>query len=164
MHSKDYWNLQSGCRVNMSRCRNFPVFSFVMVSNNKKSFDSIWLDLTRSTNDPHGCCPHRNIWVRMCCCCRLPANKIQTVNTGGSIWRLLKTNINTSQFVTSSSKILCSEKSFHILHFLYIFKANWTELIDESANVCLHFSGHVTSQSFTRVLSFCWNSRCIYFL
>ena len=36
MHSKDYWNLQSGCGVNMSRCRNFTVFSFVMVSNNKK--------------------------------------------------------------------------------------------------------------------------------
>ena len=36
MHSKDYWNLQSGCRVNMSWCRNFTVFSFLMVSNNKK--------------------------------------------------------------------------------------------------------------------------------
>ena len=36
MHSKDYWNLQSGCRVNMSRCRNFTISSFVMVSNNKK--------------------------------------------------------------------------------------------------------------------------------
>ena len=35
MHSKDYWNLQSGCQVNMSRCRNF---SFVMVSNNKKVY------------------------------------------------------------------------------------------------------------------------------
>ena len=35
-YSKDYWNLQSGCRVNMSRCRNFTVFSFVMVSNNNK--------------------------------------------------------------------------------------------------------------------------------
>ena len=37
----------------------------------------------------------RNIWVRMCCCCRLPANKIQTVNTGGSIQSLLSTNIIT---------------------------------------------------------------------
>ena len=35
MHSKDYWNLQSGYRATMSRCRNFTVFSFVMVSNNK---------------------------------------------------------------------------------------------------------------------------------
>ena len=37
----------------------------------------------------------RNIWVRMCCCCRLPANKMSTVNTGGSIQRLLKPNIIT---------------------------------------------------------------------
>ena len=36
MHSKDYWNVKSVCRVNMSRCRNFTIFSFVMVSNNKK--------------------------------------------------------------------------------------------------------------------------------
>ena len=70
---------------------------------------------------------------------------------------------NTSQFFTSSRKISCSEKSFHIFHFLYIFKTNGTELIDESANVCLHFSGHVTSQAFERVLSVCWNSRCTYF-
>ena len=71
---------------------------------------------------------------------------------------------NTSQFFTSSRKNLCSEKSFHIFHFLYIFKTNGTELIDESADVCLHFSGHVTSQAFERVISFCWNSRCMYFL
>ena len=38
---------------------------------------------------------------------------------------------NTSQFFTSSRKISCSKKSFHILHFLYIFKTNGTELIDE---------------------------------
>ena len=61
----------------------------------------------------------------------------------------------TSQFFTSSRKISCSEKSFHVLHFLYIFKTNGTELIDESADVCLHFSGHVTSHAFERVLSFC---------
>ena len=61
---------------------------------------------------------------------------------------------NTSQFFTSSQKILCSEKSFHTLHFLYVFKTNGTELIDESVDVCLHFSGHVTSQAFERVLSF----------
>ena len=41
---------------------------------------------------------------------------------------------------------------------------NRTELIDESADVCLHFSGHVTSQAFERALSFCLNSRCMYFL
>ena len=35
MHSKDYWNLQSGCLVNMSRCRNFTISSFVMVSKKK---------------------------------------------------------------------------------------------------------------------------------
>ena len=36
MHSKDYWNLQSGYRVNMSKCKNFTIFSFVMVSIIKK--------------------------------------------------------------------------------------------------------------------------------
>ena len=29
---------KSGCRVNMSSCRNFSVFSFVIVSNNKKVY------------------------------------------------------------------------------------------------------------------------------
>ena len=43
---------------------------------------------------------------------------------------------NTSQFFTCSRKISRSEKSFHIFHFLYIFKTNGTELIDESADVC----------------------------
>ena len=62
---------------------------------------------------------------------------------------------NSSQFFTSSRKISCSEKSFHIFHFLFILKTNGTELIDESADACLHFSGHVTSQAFERVLSFC---------
>ena len=62
---------------------------------------------------------------------------------------------NTSQFFTSSRKISWSEKGFHIFHFLYIFKTNGTELIDESADVCLHFSGHATSQAFERVFSFC---------
>ena len=57
---------------------------------------------------------------------------------------------HTSQFFTSSRKISCSEKSFHIFHSLYTFKKNG------------HFSGNVTSQAFERVLSFCWNSRCIY--
>ena len=38
-----------------------------------------------------------------------------------------------------------------------MLKTNGTELIDESADVCLHFSGHVTSPAFGRVLSFCWN-------
>ena len=71
---------------------------------------------------------------------------------------------NTSQFFTSSRKISCSEKSFHIFHFLYIFKTNLNEHIDESADVCLHFSGHVTSQASERVLSFCWNSRCMHCL
>ena len=71
---------------------------------------------------------------------------------------------NTSQFFTSSQKISCAEKSFHIFYFLNIFKMNGTELIDKSVDVCLHFSGHVTSQAFERVLSFCWNARCMYFL
>ena len=71
---------------------------------------------------------------------------------------------NTSQLFTSSRKISRSEFFFHIFHFLSIFKTNGTELIDESADVCLHFSGHVTSQAFERVLSFCFNSRCTYCL
>ena len=45
-----------------------------------------------------------------------------------------------------------------------MLKTNETELIDESADVCLHFAGHVTSPIFGRVLSFCWNSCCVYFL
>ena len=69
---------------------------------------------------------------------------------------------NTSQFFTSSRKISCSI-FFYIFHFLYIFKTNQTELIDESADGCLHFSGHETSQAFERVLRFCWNSCCVYF-
>ena len=71
---------------------------------------------------------------------------------------------NTSQFFTSSRKISCSEKSFHTINFLYIFKTNGTELAEESADACLNFPGHVTSYAFERVLSFCWNSRCMYFL
>ena len=35
-----------------------------------------------------------------------------------------------------------------------MLKTNGTELIDESANGCLHFSGRVTSPAFGRVLSF----------
>ena len=31
-----------------------------------------------------------------------------------------------------------------------MLKTNGTELIDESADVCLHFSGHVTSPVFLR--------------
>ena len=71
---------------------------------------------------------------------------------------------NTSQFFTSSRKISCYEKSFYIFYFSYMFETNGTELIDKSADVSLHFSGHVTSQAYERVLSFCWNSRCMYFL
>ena len=32
-----------------------------------------------------------------------------------------------------------------------MLKTNGTELIDESGDVCLHFSGHVTSPAFGRV-------------
>ena len=38
---------------------------------------------------------------------------------------------------------------FYIFDFLYMLKTNGTELIDESGNVCLHFSGHVTSPAHT---------------
>ena len=61
-------------------------------------------------------------------------------------------------------KFSVRKKVFIYFIFLHILKTNGTELIDESANVCLHFSGHVTSQAFERVLSFCWSSRCLYFL
>ena len=68
----------------------------------------------------------RNIWVRMCCCCRLPANKIQTANTGGSIQRVLKTNIITlHNSLQVHVKFRVSEKSFHIFHFIYIFINEW---------------------------------------
>ena len=63
-----------------------------------------------------------------------------TVNTGGCIQRLLKTNIITlHNSLQVHVKFSCSEKSFHIFHFIYIFKTNMTELINESADVCLHF-------------------------
>ena len=62
----------------------------------------------------------RNIWVCMCCCCLLAANKIQTVNTGGASKDFINEYNETSQFVTSSRKISCSEKSFHIFIF-YIY-------------------------------------------
>ena len=58
----------------------------------------------------------------------------------------------------------CVRKKFLYVSFFIYAKTNGTELIDESADVCLHFSGHVTSPAFGRVLSFCWNSRCVYFL
>ena len=45
-----------------------------------------------------------------------------------------------------------------------MLKTNGTELIEESADVCLHFSGFVMSPAIGRVLSFSWNSRCTYFL
>ena len=44
-----------------------------------------------------------------------------------------------------------------------MLKMNGTELVSKSADVCLHFSGHVTSPAFGRVL-FLLNSRCTYFL
>ena len=158
MHSKDYWNLQSGCRVNMSRCKNFTSFSIVMVSNNKKSLYHIrvlccfycliistspWmLSLEIFVSVYAAAADYRQIRYRP----SIPAAPSTTFKNEYN---------NTSQFCTSSRKISCSEKSFHIFHFLYIFKTNGTELIDESADVCLHFSSHVTSQAFERVPSFC---------
>ena len=52
----------------------------------------------------------------------------------------------------------------YFIFYVCLIKTNGTELIDESADVCLHFSGHVTSPAFGRVQSFCWNSRCASFL
>ena len=96
----------------------------------------------------------RNIWVGMCCCCRLLANMIQTANTGGSIRRLLKTNIITLHNSLQVHVKFRVRKKVFIYFIFYILKTNATELIDESADVCLHFSGHVTSQAFERVISF----------
>ena len=71
---------------------------------------------------------------------------------------------NTSQFFTSSRKFRVRKKVFIYFIFYIYLKRMGLNLIDESADVCLHFSGHVTSQAIERVLSFCWNSRCVYFL
>ena len=90
----------------------------------------------------------RNIWVHICCCCRLPANTIQPVNTGGSIQRLLKMNIITLHNSVQVHVKFRVQKKVHIFHFLYIFKTNGTELIDESADVCLQFSGLWKSTQF----------------
>ena len=149
----------------MSSCRNFTVFSFVMVSNNKKVC-SISERYVSSINIQ---CP----WMLSLeifgsvCAAAVDYRQIRyrpSILAGASKDFINEYN-NTSQFFTSSRKISCSKKSFHIFHFfINIFKTNGTQLIDESADVCLHFSGHVTSQAFKRVLSFSWNSRCMYFL
>ena len=63
----------------------------------------------------------RNIWVGMCCCCRLPANKIQTANTGGSIQRLLKTNIITLHSSLQVPVNFRVRKKVFIYLFFYIY-------------------------------------------
>ena len=95
----------------------------------------------------------RNIWV---CAAAADYRQIRyrpSIPAGASKDFINEYN-STSQFFRSSRNISCSEKSFHIFHFVYIFKTNGTELINESADVCLHLSGNVTSQAFERVLSF----------
>ena len=64
----------------------------------------------------------RNIWVRMCCCCRLPANKIQTVvNTGGSIQRLLKPNIITLHNSLQVHVKFSGRKKVFIYFIFYVY-------------------------------------------
>ena len=160
---------KSGCLVNMWSCKNFTVFSFVIVFNNKKKFvpyQSIMLLLL--SNNINIQSPWMLSLEILGSVCAAAADYRQIryspwIPAGASKDFINEYN-NTSQFFTSSRKILCLEKSFHLFHLLYIFKMNGTEVIDESAVVCLHFSGHVTSQAFERVLSFCWNSRCMYFI
>ena len=153
----------------MTSCRNFTNFSFVMVSNNKKVYTIsecyVASIVSNNINIQSPWMLHLEIFGSVCAAAA-DYRQIRyrpSILAGASKVFINEYN-NTSQFFTSSRKISCSEKSFHMFHFLYIFKTNGTELIDESADVCLHFSGHVTSQAFERVLSFCLNSRCMYFL
>ena len=64
----------------------------------------------------------RNIWVRMCCRCLLPANKTQTANTGGSIQRLLKTNIITlHNYLQVQVKFRVRKKVFiYFIFYIYL--------------------------------------------
>ena len=69
----------------------------------------------------------RNIWVGMCCCCRLPANKMLAVNTGGSIQRLLKPNIITlHNSLQGHVKFSVREKVF--IYFIYYIYLKWMGL------------------------------------
>ena len=72
-----------------------------------------------------------------------------TVNTGGSIQRLLTYRI--IHYRTLHAYVIF--RFFYIFTFLYVFKANATGFTDESADDCLHFSAHVTSQACERVYS-----------
>ena len=60
----------------------------------------------------------RNNWVRMCCCCRLPANKMLTVNTGGSIQRLLKSNIITL-YNSLQVRVKFSDRKKVFIYFIF---------------------------------------------
>ena len=153
----------------MSSCRNFTVFSFVMVSNNKKvctiSVFCCFYCLIKNINIQSPWMLSLEIFVSVCAAAAdYRQIRYRPSIPAGASKDFINEYNNTSQLFTSSRKISCSEKSFLIFHVLYIFKMNGTELIDESAYVCLHFSDHVTSLAFERVLSFCWNSRCMYFL
>ena len=63
----------------------------------------------------------RNIWVRMCCCWRLPSNTIQTINTGGGIQRLLKMNIITLRNSLQVHVKFRVRKKVFIYFILYIY-------------------------------------------
>ena len=152
----------------MSSCRNFTVFSFVMVSNNKKVCTISKCYVLLLSNNINIQSPWMLSLEIFGFVCAAAADYRQiryrpSIPAGASKDFITEYN-NTSQFFTSSRKNRVRIFFSHIFHFLHIFKTNGTELIDESADVCLHFSGHVTSQDFERVLSFCWNSRCMYFL
>ena len=67
----------------------------------------------------------RNIWVRMCCCCRLLANTIQTVDTCGSIQRLFKMNIITL-YNSLQVHVKFRVRIFFFIYFIfYIYLKEW---------------------------------------
>ena len=140
----------------MSRCINFTVFLFVMVSNNKKAVPYQRVMLFLLSNNINKLPPWMlslEIFWSACAAAAAVYRQIRCrpLMPAGASQDIFNEYNNTSQFCRSAHKISCS---IFFFHFLYMLKTNGTELIDESADVCLHFSGHVTSPAFGRVLSF----------
>ena len=74
----------------------------------------------------------------MCCCCRWPADKMQTAITGGSFYKYFFNDLNNTIQI-------------HVLFdCLYIFKTSVTGLTVEFSDVCWLFSGHVTYYAFCK--------------
>ena len=129
----------------MLSCRNFTVFSFVRVPNNKMfvPYQSVMLLLlSNNINIQSPWMLSLELFGSVCAAAAdyLQIRYRQSIPAGASK-DFINEYYNTSQFFTSLRKTSCLEKSFHIFHFLYIFKTNGTEHIEESADVCLQFSG-----------------------